>query len=133
MLRCAPIIGLPHPTAISASICYLPDSTYVVTKKQYDALGKVSAVSNPYRPAGSEAEVNKTTTYGALGRVLSVTTPDNATATTAYPGSGITMDYGEQATITDQAGKKRRTKKDALGRLRAVIEDPSGLGYLTQY
>ena len=36
-------------------------------------------------------------------------------------------------TVTDQAGKKRRSETDALGRLIKVIEDPGDLNYETHY
>ena len=36
-------------------------------------------------------------------------------------------------TVTDQAGKQRRSVTDALGRLAEVREDPTGLNYLTSY
>ena len=36
-------------------------------------------------------------------------------------------------TVQDQAGKKRQSVADALGRLTQVIEDPQGLAYQTTY
>jgi RHS repeat-associated protein len=36
-------------------------------------------------------------------------------------------------TVTDQAGKSRRSVTDALGRMTEVIEDPNGLAYATDY
>ena len=89
----------------------------------YDGLGRVSQTSNPHR--NGETPVFTTTTYDLAGRVTAVTTPDNATVNTAYSGN--------QVTVTDQAGKKRRSITDALGRLEEVIEDPDGLDYLTEY
>jgi YD repeat-containing protein len=57
-----------------------------------------------------------TTTFDALGRVLTVKTPDNATVSTAYSGNTVT--------VTDQAGKQRKSETDALGRLTKVTEAP---------
>ena len=89
----------------------------------YDGLGRASQASNPYR--NGETPVYTTTTYDLAGRVTAVTTPDGATVSTAYSGA--------QTTVTDQAGKKRRSITDALGRLVSVTEDQGGLGYVTAY
>ena len=46
--------------------------------------------------------------------------------------TGITY-AGDWTTITDPAGKTRMERRDALGRLSEVIEDPGGFGYVTTY
>lgn len=105
--------------------------TWLVSDTQYDSMGRASRVSNPYRSTqGSEGPINPsnrwtTTAYDPLGRVLTVTSPDNAQVSTLY--GGVTV------TVTDQAGKKRRSETDALGRLMKVTEDPNGLAYETLY
>jgi len=105
---------------------YEGGSNHIVTQTQYDILGRPFKSSNPYRPgAPSESAVWTTTAFDALGRVTSVTTPDNAVVSTAYSGNSVT--------VTDQAGRKRKSVTDALGRLIEVYEDPSGLNYLTTY
>jgi RHS repeat-associated protein len=86
---------------------------------QYDALGRVSRVSNPYRSPGCGATVNPsgrwtTTAYDALSRVLTVTTPDGAQVKTDYDGARVL--------VTDQAGKQRVSVTDGLGRLAEVWE-----------
>ena len=53
------------------------------------------------------------------------TTPDSAKVATVYSGN--------QVTVTDQAGKDRKSVTDALGRLIQVYEDPGGLNYITSY
>jgi RHS repeat-associated protein len=103
---------------------------YLTTDTQYDALGRVRRVSNPYRSSGCTAAVNPsgnwtTTVYDAVGRVGTVTTPDSAQAITTYSGN--------QVTAQDPKGKTRRSVTDALGRLTQVIEDPNGLAYQTSY
>jgi RHS repeat-associated protein len=98
---------------------------YVVIQTQYDALNRPFKSSNPFRPWQSQAAVWTTQTFDALGRVISVTTPDNAAVSTVYSGNNVT--------VTDQAGKARKSVTDALGRLREVYEDPNGLNYLTSY
>lgn len=98
-------------------------ATSVYSDTQYDSMGRVWKTSNPYRTG--QAAVWTTMTYDALGRVWTVKTPDNAVVTTSYSGN--------QVTVTDQAGKQRKSVADALGNLVEVYEDPSGLNYLTAY
>jgi RHS repeat-associated protein len=104
---------------------YETATTYITTKQAYDALGRVSKVSNPYR--SGQTILWTTSAYDALGRVISVTTPDSAIVSTVYSGNTVT--------VTDQAGKDRQSTTDALGRLTQVIEDPGtgGLNYTTTY
>jgi len=104
--------------------------TWTIKDMHFDALGRVSQVSNLYRAAdpGSAsppANLWTTTEYDALVRVTKLTTPDGAHVDTVYSGN--------QTTVTDQAGKKRRSETDAFGRLIKVIEDPGGLNYATIY
>ena len=90
----------------------------------YDALGRLRQASNPFRPQ-TESAVFTTTAYDFAGRVTSVTTPDNAVVATSYAANSVT--------VTDQAGKKRKSVTDALGRLTEVYEDPTGSNYQTVY
>ncbi|HZH30464.1 MAG TPA: RHS repeat-associated core domain-containing protein [Pyrinomonadaceae bacterium] len=108
----------------------LDGSQWITSDTQYDAMGRVWRVSNPYLSGGSGTPINPaglwtTSGYDALSRVTSVTTPDGTVITTSYGGNEVT--------VTDQAGKRRRSVKDALGRLSAVYEDPAGLNYQTSY
>ncbi|HXM47136.1 MAG TPA: hypothetical protein VN956_04655, partial [Pyrinomonadaceae bacterium] len=93
----------------------------------YDAWGRVSKQSNPYRPSVPETPVFSKSAYDLLGRVTSITTPDNAVVTTAYSANTVT--------VTDQSGKQRKSVTDALGRLIKVYEAPndSNYNYLTTY
>ena len=88
-------------------------------------MGRVFKTSNPFRPWQSESAVWTTPGFDALGRVISVTTPENAVASTSYSGNIVT--------VTDQAGKPRKSVTDGLGHLKEVYEDPAGLNYLTSY
>jgi RHS repeat-associated protein len=102
---------------------YEEANNYILLKQEYDSMGRVYRVSNPYRlPASPDWTV---TSFDALGRVKTITTPDSAVVTTSYSGNTVTA--------TDQAGKTRRSVSDALGRLKEVYEDPSSLNYLTSY
>ena len=98
------------------------DSTTNKTDTEYDGLGRVMRVSNPYRSGTLEWTTN---TYDALGRVVLVTYPDGSTAHTSY--------NGRETTVTDEADKVRVLTHDALGRLTSVREDPNALNYLTSY
>jgi RHS repeat-associated protein len=92
----------------------------------YDALGRASQVTNPYRPNDLNDQPRSTTTqYDLAGRVKVVITPDSAQITTLYNGNEVT--------VTDQDGKQRRSVTDGLGRLRKVYEAPNGVNYLTSY
>lgn len=93
---------------------YENSSQYISTQTQYDALGRASQVSNPYRPTLGENPVWTTSVYDALGRISSVTTPDGATVYTFHDGT--------RAMVTDQTGRQRLSKTDALGRLSDVWE-----------
>lgn len=90
---------------------------------EFDSLGRAWRASNPYFP-GATLEWTETK-FDALGRVTEVKTPDGAKVTTAYSGVKVT--------VTDPANKTRRSETDALGRLKQVVEDPSGLNYATNY
>ncbi len=90
---------------------------------EFDSLGRAWRSSNPYFP-GATLEWTETK-FDALGRVTEVKTPDGAKVTTVYSGVKVT--------VTDPANKTRRSETDALGRLKQVVEDPSGLNYATNY
>ena len=79
---------------------YEGGSNYIVVQQQYDALNRAFKTSNPFRPWQGQTAVWTTQAFDALGRVISVTTPDNAVVRTSYSGNAVT--------VTDQAGKKRR-------------------------
>jgi RHS repeat-associated protein len=104
--------------------------SWAVTDTRFDAMGRGSQATNPYRAAdpgfaSPPPGLWTTTEYDALGRGIKVTTPDGAHVDTVY--------IGNQTTVIDQAGKKRSSETDALGRLVKVIEDPGGLSYETTY
>lgn len=109
----------------SESRQYEGGTNYIATQQQYDALGRAHQTSNPFRPWQSETAVWTTTVFDGLGRVTSVTTPDNSVVSTSYSGN--------QVTVTDQAGKMRKSVSDALGRLTDVYEDPTAANYQTTY
>jgi RHS repeat-associated protein len=104
--------------------------TWVIGDTQFDALGGISQVSNPYRAVNPDSAspppgLWTKTVYDSLGRVADVETPDGAHVITQYRGS--------QVTAIDQGGKTRLSETDALGRLVRVIEAPDDLRYVTTY
>jgi RHS repeat-associated protein len=104
---------------------YEGGGNYIAVKTQYDVLGRAYKTSNPFRPWQSESELWTTSAFDALGRIVTVTTPDSAVVTSSYTGNS--------ATITDQAGKSRKSVTDALGRLVTIYEAPGGVNYETSY
>jgi YD repeat-containing protein len=104
---------------------------------EYDNMGRAYRASNPYYAGGyGWVGINPdgfwtTSSFDKLGRVTQVTMPtgDNSTSSTT---SATTAYDGIYTTVTDQAGKVRRQKVDALGRV-VRLDEPttSGLGSTT--
>ncbi|MDQ6652330.1 MAG: polymorphic toxin type 33 domain-containing protein [Acidobacteriota bacterium] len=117
-----------------------PDG-FVYTDTTYDALGRPSTISNPHRASSDPGPTNgiTATQYDALNRPCAIVPPDGTailgtTCPLAQPGNDIFTTYaGNTTTVTDQAGKTRKSVTDALGRLAQVFEDPNGLNYETDY
>ena len=86
----------------------------VISKPQYDAFSRVIQSTVPYRPYMNEQPAWTTTNYDSLGRIVKVTTPDNAESTASFEGN-IT-------TYIDQAGKKSRTLANAINQIIRVDE-----------
>lgn len=91
---------------------------YIASDIKYNDMGRVERKSYPYRTQdvdgvsrGSQWTIN---VYDVLGRVKLVTAPDGTTAETRYEGI--------YTTATDEAGRKRRQRVDALGRIVRVDE-----------
>src|SRR5690606_34260933 len=100
------------------------DDVFVATC--YDEMGRVAKTSNPVRaasaPTCSSSLEWTTPAYDDLGRTVSVTTPDSAVVTTAYSLATSGSQIGTTVTVTDQAGKLRRSITNALGQLIRVDE-----------
>jgi RHS repeat-associated protein len=95
------------------------DGDYVVVKTQYDAFGRVKQVTSPYRPLRSEQELWTITKYDDLGRVTETETPNGETT----GGAKVLTSYsGNRTLITDQAGKQRINKTNAIEQLTDVWE-----------
>jgi RHS repeat-associated protein len=103
----------------------------------FDAAGRVAGVTNPYRSTSDPTYGSENYARDGLGRVTSVTRADGSVATTAYGAaagsqfcSSTTYGLGYPVLYTDEAGKKRQSWTDALGRTIEVDEPDSG-GNLT--
>ena len=88
-------------------------SSYIASDTIYDKMGRVWKVSNPYRTTtlNGIADLAHTSDwtvshYDSLSRVDYVTLPDASQVLTSYQGI--------YTTVTDQAGRQRRQKTDAI-------------------
>lgn len=115
--------GFARP--IQSQLLSDPDgTTYVDTT--YDALGRRSTVSNPYRATTESTYGITTYQYDALSRVTKVVPPDGTSTS-----NNVTSTYsGNVTTAADQAGKSRTSQTDALGRL-IEVDEPSGASAAT--
>jgi RHS repeat-associated protein len=108
----------------------------------YEEMGRIIYQSNTRRAVAADTDGWARSTKDALGRVVEVasftgpTQPLSNTACTAAVGcTGVVSSayYANQTTVTDQAGRARKSETDALGRLIKIYEDPQGLNYETSY
>ena len=103
----------------------------IFTKTKYDSLGRIEKASNPYRGENTPDNQLEWTKnfYDVAGRVNKVQTPDLAEVTTSYSIATTGSNIGTVVTVTDQAGKERRSITNGLGQLKRVDEPTTaGLG-----
>src|SRR5262249_47435045 len=74
------------------------------TDTTFDGEGRVHTRSNPHRATTLPTDGTTTYAYDALGRTTSVTEPDGSIIGTSYSGNC--------ATVTDEAGKARKSCSD---------------------
>lgn len=90
-------------------------SVLSIVQNQYDELGRLSQVSNPY--TGASPSFFTATQFDALGRPTINRLPD---------GQQTTYNYSLQTvTATDPAGKQAKSRNDAAGRL-VEVDVPGG-------
>jgi RHS repeat-associated protein len=92
----------------------------------YDSVGRTWKVSNPY--TGASPSYWTESQYDNLSRLTKTIPPDGSSFS-----NNISYSYsGNEAIVTDQSGKQRKTKTDALGRQIQVDEpDPNNGNSLT--
>jgi RHS repeat-associated protein len=96
-------------------------TTYSIVATQYDPMGRPYMSSNPYT---STAQYWTTAQFDVLGRPTKTVLPDNSQATYSYATIS--------ATVSDPAGKARKSQADGLGRMTSVFEpDPANGNSLT--
>ena len=110
-------------------------STYsVTTEAAYDLVNRITYAGNPRRTGAASTDGWTRSTSDSVGRVVEVATFNGAAKPTAtatnWNGHVLTSYNAEQTTVTDQAGKKRRSVMDALGRVVRVDEPDSTSGNL---
>jgi RHS repeat-associated protein len=110
--------------------------------KAYDTVNRISYSSGPMKgtpgsPTSSSTDSWTRVTNDILGRTIEIATFAGAsqppatgtTSVTGFTGTVTTAYDAEFTTVTDQAGKLRRSKVDALGRLLRV-DEPNDSGSL---
>jgi RHS repeat-associated protein len=117
----------------------------IFSRHVYDGLGRVKFDTNPYRANSATTDGWTRTAYDLAGRVINLatfaggpdSTPPEYPATTGtgvtWTGSVTTAYASEATTVTDQAGKQRKSVVDGLGRLVKVFEDPGSSNLETGY
>jgi RHS repeat-associated protein len=102
---------------------------YSATIQSYDVMGRLKDRSNPtemtasWIASGDDASTGflwTTFTYDWNGRPLVTTNPDGTTHENTYGGCGCAG--GEQTTVRDEQGRRKRYTKDVLGRLSKTEE-----------
>jgi len=96
---------------------YLQNNFQIEVLKQYDSLGRLASVSNPFYGGQQTYGVTKYY-FDALGRNTSQIDSDGVSAQTW-------MYYGNLSTFADESGNQWQYTTDALGRLGSVLE-PNG-------
>jgi RHS repeat-associated protein len=115
------------------------------SRYRFSGANSYTLTTNPYRATTSGAATGETTMGWSRtkrdngGRLVEVEAFNGATLpapwgnNTSSSGVVLTQYDANTTTVTDQAGKIRRSLTDGLGRLIEVIEDPNGLNYSTTY
>ncbi|MBZ5579778.1 MAG: hypothetical protein LAP40_24745 [Acidobacteriia bacterium] len=95
----------------------------VITLTELDALGRAWKVHNPGY-GGADSNVT-TYSYDGQNRKVNIAYADGSAESFVWTGDTVLH--------TDPAGKKTQQQADALGRIRQVVEDPTGSPVTTTY
>src|SRR6266852_702741 len=108
--------------SIKQQITDAGSTSYAIVQTQYDPLGRPYMSSNPHK---STAQYWTTTQFDGLGRATKTILPDNSQTTFSYSLATVT--------VTDPAGKQKKSQADGLGRMTSVYEpDVTSGNSLTQ-
>jgi YD repeat-containing protein len=142
----------PEPAGLATN-----ETLGIRTQYKYAYIGNngYHLVSNPYRTSSDSTMGWTQTKLDNLGRAIQVQTYDGSALPSPWPSGSnsnntgaVTSSYdttlignstdgfkveGVKTTVTDQAGAKRSTFTDSLGRLAKVVEDPDASAYVTSY
>jgi YD repeat-containing protein len=99
----------------------------IFVEKEFDQDGRVKRVTNPFRTG--ETKKWTTNVYDGASRIKEVITADGAKVKTDYGVATAGSNVGTVITVTDQAGKMRRSITNALGQLTRV-DEPNLAGQL---
>src|SRR3569623_668770 len=97
----------------------------------YDSMSRVAKTTNPFRSYSTQDCSTSTgldwttNTFDAAGRPWKVTPPATAVVETDYGVATSGSAIGTTVTVTDQAGKVRRSVTNGLGQLTRVDEPNS--------
>ena len=116
---------------------YTSASFTIFSKTVYDPLGRGKLVTNPYRGAAAVTDGWNRSSEDLGGRLIEVakfaggvaSPPPDSGTNSNWSGSVTTVYASEVTTVTDQAGKKRRSVTDGLGRL-IRVDEPDANGNL---
>ncbi len=98
---------------------YEASAAFISTKREYDSIGRVKRSYNPHRTTGDSTYGWTDTTYDSLSRVVKVEQFDLNGLSLGI----LTTDYSGQMTmLTDQAGKRKVSRTNALGQITDVWE-----------
>jgi YD repeat-containing protein len=89
----------------------------------YDLVGRAATVTNSYCTTSDPTYGVTTYMYDEIGRTKKVIPPDG----TEFSNNVATAYDGNTTTVTDQAGRPRKTFTDALGRITRVDEPGNGV------
>lgn len=110
----------------------------ISSRKAYDTLNRMTFSSSPMRSGAAATDSWTRVTSDLLGRPIEVATFAGATQPSTAPvdqiagwtGKVVTAYAANFTTVTDQAGKQRRSMSDGLGRLIRVDEPDKDSGQL---